>query len=48
MQVGGRVVSDAFVRGDEIIAEGGGEALGNIAAVAGAGVIDDHGASPKV
>ena len=48
MQVGGRVISDVFVRGDEIVAEGGGEALGNIAAVAGAGVIDDHNTSPKV
>ena len=48
VQRGRRVIFDVFIRGDQIVAERGGEALGNIAAVAGAGVIDDHNTSPKV
>ena len=47
MQRGGRVVFDVFIRGDQIVAERGGEALGNIAAVAAPRLIDDHAVSPQ-
>ena len=47
VQCGRRVIFDVFICGDQIVAERGGEALGNIAAVARAGIIDDHAVSPR-